>query len=111
MDVKLDNIATVELAIITGIYDDDEGLDRLLAAIRRRFAMNQMLKLNSLITGQIITLSEKITPKILARCPAEVVDFPDKGDAVRVKLLSSRSSKWQYGDLMTINKNLIGELR
>ena len=96
----------IDLAIQSGMVD--HRLDVISSVIDRRKSLLATEKLASLTIGQRITISDSVTPKLLAGCPCEVVGF-ETGDKVKVRLLATRSYKWQLNQIVTLPKSLIGD--
>ena len=95
----------IDLAIQSGMVD--HRLDLIQSVMDRRKSLLASEKVASLTIGQVITISDSVRPKLLSGCPCEVVGF-DGGEKVKVRLLATRSYKWQRDQIVTLPKSLIG---
>lgn len=96
----------IDLAIQSGMVD--HRLEAISSVIQRRQGLLASERLAKLEVGQRITISQQVTPKLLAGCPCEVVGF-EGSEKVKVRLLATRSYKWQLNQIVTLPKSLIGE--
>ena len=94
----------IDLAIQSGMVD--HRLDLIQSVMDRRKSLLASEKLASLVIGQRIEIAQSVRPKLLAGCPCEVVSF-EGGDKVKVRLLATRSYKWQRDQIVTLPKSII----